>query len=508
MSDTVLVGQIEHETNTFSAFETGMEEFADASLHYGDAVVSDLAGTNTAVGGFLRIADSEDWDVVPTVAADATPGGPVTPEAREALLDEVLAGIERSDPDGVLLALHGAMVSRSEEPRSSENGTDTESDSVADGDGYILERVRAAVGDDVPVMASLDLHANVSDRMATHADGLFGYDTYPHVDIGDTGETAARAMAATLRGDIDPTVVVERAPLLPPLPELRTELDPMRSLLDAAGEAESDSLPDVSVFGGFAHADVDHAGFSVVGVADASVADDARDTCRSLADEAYARRHEFDRDYTSVEDAAARAAAWDGDDPLLLADIADNPGGGSAQDGTELLAALLDTGVEDAAVATIYDPEAVVAAIGAGVGGTVSVSLGGRSGENGDPLDVTGEVRLLSDGDYRNYGPMSTGLDVSFGRTARLDIDGIDVLVGSHRQQPYDPEAFRSQGITPERANVLVLKSTVHYRAAFEPLVDEVCEVATPGLCTPDLSAFAYEHVPRPIYPLDPDAAT
>jgi len=490
MSETVLVGQIEHETNTFSSFETGLAEFADASLHYGDDVIADLGGTNTAVGGFLRVADREDWDVVPTVAADATPGGPVTAEARETLLDEVLAGIERTDPDGVLLALHGAMVS----------------DGVSDGDGYILDQVRRAVGPDVPVMASLDLHANVSDRMTRHADGLFGYDTYPHVDIGDTGETAAQAMAATLRGDLDPTVVVERAPLLPPLPELRTELDPMRSLLAAAAEAEGDQLPDVSVFGGFAQADVAHAGFSVVGVADQSVADDARETCRGLADEAYDRRHEFDREYTSVADAASRAASWDGDDPILLADISDNPGGGSAQDGTALLAALLDAGVEDAALATIYDPATVDAAVEAGVGETVSVSLGGTSGETGEPLDVTGRVRLLSDGAYRNYGPMSTGLRVSFGRTACLEIDGIDVLVGSHRQQPYDPEAFRSQGLTPERANVLVLKSTVHYRAAFEPLVGEVCEVATPGLCSPDLSAFAYENVPRPIYPLDEDA--
>ena len=502
MSHTVLIGQIEHETNTFSALPTGMTEFADASLHYGDDVIADLTGTNTAVGGFLRVADDENWDVVPTVAADATPGGVVTADARETLLEEVLEGIERTDPDGVLLALHGAMVSEAardgdgEERRSSSNRPQT-------GDGYILERVRRAVGDDTPVMSSLDLHANVSDRMATHADGLFGYDTYPHVDIGDTGETAARAMAATLRGELTPEIVVERAPLLPPLPALRTETEPMASLLAAAADAEGDGIPDVSVFGGFAHADVDHAGFSVVGVADRSVADDVREACRALADEATDRRGEFDRDYTSVADAAAEAATWDRDDTLLLADISDNPGGGSAQDGTALLGALLDAGVEDAALATIYDPDAVEAATEAGVGAAVSLSLGGRSGENGDPLDVTGRVRLLSDGTYRNYGPMSTGLEVSFGRTAVLEIDGIDVLIGSHRQQPYDPEAFRSQGITPERERVLVLKSTVHYRAAFEPLVGAIREVATPGLCSPDLSAFDYEHVPRPIYPLD-----
>ncbi|WP_251329042.1 M81 family metallopeptidase [Haloplanus pelagicus] len=487
MSHTVLLGQIEHETNTFSSLPTGMTAFADASLHYGDAVVEDLAGTNTAIGGFLRVADEADWDVVPTVAADATPGGRVTADARETLLEAVLAGIETTDPDGVLLALHGAMVT----------------EAAPDGDGYILERVRRAVGADVPVMASLDLHANVSDRMIRHADGLFGYDTYPHVDIGGTGETAARAMAATLAGDLDPEVVGERAPLLPPLPALRTAEEPMRSLLVAAADAEDEAVPDVSVFGGFAHADVDHAGVSVVGVADRSHAEDTRETCRALADEAYERRGTFDRDYTSVAAAAAEAADWDADDPLLLADISDNPGGGSAQDGTVLLAALLEAGVEDAAVATIYDPAAVDAAVAAGVGEEVSVSLGGRSGENGDPLDVTGRVRLLSDGTYRNRGPMSTGLQVSFGRTARIEVDWIDVLVCSHRQQPYDPEAFRSQGITPEEARILVLKSTVHYRAGFDPLVGAISEVATPGLCRPDLSAFEYEHVPRPIYPLD-----
>lgn len=501
MSHTVLLGQIEHETNTFSSLPTGMAEFADASLHYGDAVVDDLAGTNTAVGGFLGVADDEDWDVVPTVAADATPGGAVTADARSTLLEAVLTGIEETDPDGVLLALHGAMVS--EAARDDEDRDWIQS---GDGDGYILERVRRAVGPDVPVMASLDLHGNISERMVAAADGLFGYDTYPHVDIGETGETAARAMAATLSGDLDPEVVVERAPLLPPLPELRTEEEPMRSLLAAAADAEGEAVPDVSVFGGFAYADVDHAGFSVVGVADRTHTDEVRAACRELADEAYERRAEFDRAYTSVADAAAEAADWVADDPLLLADISDNPGGGSAQDGTVLLSALLDADVEDAAVATIYDPAAVDAAAEAGVGAEVSVSLGGHTEANGDPLDVTGRVRLLSDGNYRNRGPMSTGLQVSFGRTALLDIDGVDVLVGSHRQQPYDPEAFRSQGITPEREGVLVLKSTVHYRAGFAPLVGEIREVATPGLCSPDLSAFDYEHVPRPIYPLDDDA--
>ncbi|RYJ08406.1 M81 family peptidase [Halogeometricum borinquense] len=492
MSDpTVVLGQIEHETNTFSSLPTGIDQFADASLHYGDTIPPEFRGSNTAIGGFLRVADEKNWNVVPTVAADATPGGIVTADALSSLLDEVLTGIEESEPDAVLLALHGAMVSEDH----------------PDGDGYILERVREAAGD-IPVMASLDLHANISERMVEHADGLFGYDTYPHVDIGDTGETAARAMAATLSGDLDPQVVVERAPLLPPLPPLQTDIEPMESLLQQAAASEAKFRPDVSVFGGFAYADVEEAGFSVVGVSDTHVAEETRATCKALAESAYERRHEFDHDYTSVGDAVEAAANWDADTeggPLLLADLADNPGGGSAEDGTVILESLLDAGIEDAALALIVDPDAVAAAVEAGVGNTVAVDLGGHVEDNGDPLAVEGRVRLISDGSYRNYGPMSRGLRVNLGRTAVLEIDGIDVIVGSHRQQPYDPEAFRRMGITPERQRVLVLKSTVHYRAAFEPMAGAIREVAAPGLCHPDLTQFDYEHVSRPLYPLDED---
>jgi microcystin degradation protein MlrC len=487
MTDTVLLSRLKHETNTFSSLSTGHEAFASTSLFTGAEIVPEFRGTNTDIGGFLRVADEEGWEVVPTVAANATPGGVVTDDAFSSYLDRIIEGIEESSPDAVLLGLHGAMVTERHR----------------DGDGHILESVRAAAGNDVPVMATLDLHANVSDRMIEHADGLFGYDTYPHVDIGDTGETAARAMAATLDGDLEPTIVIERAPLLPPLPPLQTAAEPMASLLATAADAESERVPDVSVLGGFAHADVPEAGFSIVGVADESVASEAAAACADLAAAAADRRHEFDRTYTSVDDAVAEAAAWDRDAPLLLADIADNPGGGSAQDGTVILEALLEAGVEDAAVAAIYDPAAVEAAADAGVGERVTVDLGGHTEANGDPITVEGDVRLLSDGTYRNQGPMSTGLEVSFGRTAVLGIDGIDVIVAAHRQQPYDPEAFRSHGITPERQRVLVLKSTVHYRAAFEPIAGAVREVSAPGLCSPDLSSFTYEHVRRPMYPLD-----
>ena len=488
MSVTVVVGRIKHETNTFSSLATGYDEFAATSLFFGDEIVPEFRDTNTDVGGFLRVADEEGWNVVPTVAANATPGGIVTAEAVDSFVDALVSGIEEAAPDAILLGLHGAMVSERDE----------------DGDGYILDCVREAAGPEVPVMATLDLHANVTDRMADRADGLFGYDTYPHVDIGDTGETAARAMAATLDGDLDPTVVVERAPLMLPLPSLQTADEPMRSLLAQAAEAESKRVPDISVFGGFAYADVPDAGFSVVGVTDASLADKTQADCAAVANDARERRREFDRKYTSVEAATREAAAWDASDsPLLLADVADNPGGGSAEDGTVILAALLEAGVEGVAQAAIYDPAAVETAVKAGVGEQVSVELGGHTEDNGETLSVDATVRLLSDGTYRNRGPMSTGLEVSLGRTAVLEIDGVNVVVGSHRQQPYDLGVFRANGIVPEHQRVLVLKSTVHYRAAFEPLVGGVREVDAPGLCSPDLSSFSYERIRRPKYPID-----
>jgi microcystin degradation protein MlrC len=488
---TVVISQIEHETNTFSSLSTDLDAFANTSLHFGDDIVSEFRGTNTALGGFLRVADEHGWNVVPTVAADATPGGVVTNDTLTTLLDTVLDGIEESDPDAVLLALHGAMVS--EEHR--------------DGDGYILECVRNAVNN-TPVMATLDLHANVSDRMVEHADGLFGYDTYPHVDIGETGEDAAHAMAATLADDLKPEVVHSRAPLLLPLPPLQTATDPMHSLLDAAATLEDNRIPDVSVFGGFAYADVPEAGFSVVGVSDRSVDTELHEACSDLASTAYRCRQEFDREYSNVDDAISDAVAWDAEDeggPLLLADIADNPGGGSAENGTILLDALLDVGVEDTALALIVDPETVETAAQAGVGEDVVVELGGDVENNGDPIRVEGRVRLLSDGRYRNQGPMSTGLQINLGRTAVLEIGGIDVIVSSHRQQPYDPEVFRSHGISPERSRVLVVKSTVHYRAGFEPFVGDIREVAAPGLCTPDISELEYEYIERPLYPLTSD---
>jgi microcystin degradation protein MlrC len=282
----------------------------------------------------------------------------------------------------------------------------------------------------------------------------------------------------------------------------------MQSLLQSAVDSESTKTPDISVFGGFAYADVPEAGFSVVGTCDRSGQEDIQNACKTIAMEAYERREEFQRSYTSVDQAVIKAEEWEPErrgGPLLLADIADNPGGGSAQDDITILKGLLESNVENAALATIIDPEVVKAARKSGIGATITVTIGDYFHERDSSLEVTGQVRNLSDGIYQNRGPMSTGMTVKFGPTTVINLDGIDVIVGSYRQQPYDPQAFESQGIKPESNSVLVLKSTVHFRAGFEPIVGDICEVVTSGSCTPDLSEFYYKNIQRPMYPIDTD---
>jgi microcystin degradation protein MlrC len=294
---------------------------------------------------------------------------------------------------------------------------------------------------------------------------------------------------------------------MPPLPKQCTTYDtPMRVLIALAHQREREpGMVSVSVAAGFPYADVPEAGLAVLAIADG---DQAR--AEAVADEiaslAWDRRHEFLVRCTPVAEAIQIAAsARDGDGgPIVLADTADNPGAGAPCDGTILLRSILEQGVENAALAALWDPHSVQVCRLAGVGATVELQLGGKTDDlHGAPLSVTGRVRLLSDGRFKKLGPMNTGAETRMGPTAVLTIDGVDVIVTSNRVQALDAGVFLSQGIDPSRKRVLVLKSSVHYRGAFEPLASRVVEVDTPGLSNADLSRYPYRHVRRPIFPLD-----
>ena len=501
----VAAAQIAHETNAFSAVPTDFAAFQACGLTRGDAILTAARGTNSEFGGFIDGAAEYGFDLLPIVSVWATPSGLVTRDAIEQLETLYADGLRRAlavgPLDGLLIALHGAMVSEVDDDR----------------EGRLLALTRRIVGPTVPIVATLDLHANISPEMVRLADVLVGYDTYPHVDMAERGREACLILDRLIRRDLRPTPALRKPPMLPTSQRMTTDRTPMRALIDHAHRLEEDPrVINVTIAGGFPPADVADAGLSVVVTtnADPALADRLAD---ELAADAWARRDGFLGGVTSFADAAALiraigAGELPGTGPLVLVDIADNPWTGGPGDSAELVRFLLTERVEGAAVALIKDPEAVRAAAAAGAVATLDLELGGKTDRlHGEPLAVHGYVRLLSDGRYRNEGPMMTGLAVDLGPSAVLvcrnpsdeAAPAVEVLVTTRAETLIDLNVFRAHGIEPTRRRVLGLKGKGHFRAAFEPIARRVVLVQGPGITGADLSRLSFRKIRRPIWPLD-----
>jgi len=484
----VIAAELSHETNTFSSVPTDLAAFEHAGIHRGAEIERHLANTATAFAGFLDASAEHGFELVPLLAVWATPSGMVSGDALATLVDEIIAGIQAHAPcDGILLGLHGAMVSEID----------------PDGDGYILERIRHAVGASTPVVATLDLHANISQRMVDLADILVGFDTYPHIDQRERGREAGALLLRMIAGEITPTAALAKPPMLPTSQNMPTNREPMKSIIaEAHGIEAHPSVLNVTVAGGFPPADVAEAGFGVIVTTD-NDATRARHYADELARFAWNRREEFLGGVASWEE-AIRALQAIQHGPLVLVDIGDNPWTGGPGDSSELLRFLLAYNVRDAALALIKDPESVEQCIAAGVGHEVELRLGGKTDRlHGDPMLVTATIRMLSDGEYVNAGPMHAGVRVKLGKTAVIVCNGIEVLVTSHAETPIDLNIFRSHGIEPTKRRVIALKGKGHFRASFEPIAERVVLVEGPGITGADLSRLTFQHVRRPIWPLD-----
>jgi microcystin degradation protein MlrC len=486
----VFLAMMSHETNTFSNLPTDRGQFEARNLHYGGEIVETFRGTGTCLGGMIDAAERHGVRLIPSVAAAASPAGLVTKDIYDHVKQRMLADLRAAGTlDGVLLDLHGAMVC----------------EGIDDGEGDLIRAVRAVVGPSVPIAVTLDFHGNLSEAMVRGADLLHGYKTYPHVDMGERGVEATERLLQVAAGRIRPTAALRTPPILPPLGNQGTARGPMRRLYDMAGEMEKDpAVISVSVFAGFPHADIPQAGLGVYVLTDndQALADRLADR---LARTAWEHRHEFIHTGLPVPEAVARALAAEGR-PIVLADMADNTGGGAAGDGTEVLRELLRVGARSAIVACIWDPAAVTACVKAGVGQSVTLDVGGKVDDrHGAPLRVTGVVRTLSDGRFVHKGPMARGLPGRLGTTAVLDVADVKVILISYRWQTLDPEMIRFVGLDPLEHKMLVVKSTIHYRAAFEPLAREIVEVDAPVLSSSNLARFDFKRVRRPIFPLDPD---
>ncbi len=484
----VLVAQVMHETNTFSVLPTDEGAYRRRYLVEGPEIVERFRDTNTELGGVVDAAADFGWTLMPAIAANATPSGKVTGACWAKLRDAVLAAADEGPIDGVCLAMHGAMVSETED----------------DAEGAMLEALRARLGPDVPIALTLDLHANVSDAMAAHANFIVAFQTYPHVDQRERGREAAGLVEAAMRGRIASVCTIGRPATLDGCNHGRTQEGPMVELECRARAFEREpGIHVVSVQAGFAWSDVPFAGPSVV----VSHAPEAKASAEAIVDELCTYIWET-REVTTVSllplDRAMAEAKLEGSAPLVIADATDNPGGGGYADATNLLRAMLDAGLDNAAFASIVDPAAVALGEAAGVGAAIEVDLGGHTDPQfGPPIACRGIVRHLSDGAFVNDGPMWQGVTMSMGPTMVLGIGGVDVVVCTHRLQTTDLQAFRSQGIEPTGKSVLAVKSSHHFRAAFAPIARKVLVVDSGALCSHDVRRFGFTKLRRPIWPLD-----
>lgn len=479
----VIIGMMSHETNTFSTVKTTLNDFRPM---YGQEIVETLKGTRSGIGGYIDVFDRDGVEYIPTIAAGATPAGELRNEDFWKIVNYIKDAIRQAGKiDGVLLALHGAMVA----------------EGVPEAEGTLLREVKEIVGD-LPVIVTLDLHGLISGLLIDNCDAVFGYDTNPHIDMYERGVEAAEALVKTMKGEINPTVAHRKLPMLPPTINQRTAEGPMVKLLETARQMETQlGVLNVCLFPSFPYADVQRAGSAVVAVTD-NDPKLAQELADILGDEMWSLRNEFLKPLTSIAEAVSTAInAPEG--PVVLADVADNPGGGAPGDGAEILRELLKQGATNTGLACIKDPEAVQKAIEIGVKGILTMKIGAKTDNfHGEPLEVTGTVRTITDGMFIHKA-MAVGVPADVGRTAVIDVNGIEIILTQRSHAPNDPEIYRRNGIEPTDKKILVLKSRGHFRAAYEPFSKQIIEVDAPGLTTPNLEWFTYQHIPRPIWPFD-----
>jgi microcystin degradation protein MlrC len=487
----LVIAQMKHETNTFSPVPTPLARFGHGRDRpwEGREAYEEFKGTGTALGAFIELAERAGAQVVLPVAAQAWPSGRVAQDAYEDIAGRIVDAVGEGC-DAVLLDLHGAMVS----------------ERFDDGEGELLARIRR-VAPKIPIGVAHDMHANLFPAAARIATALAGYQTYPHVDMYETGIRAARPVLGLLKGEVNPALACGHKPMLPHVMRQSSLDSPNREIQARAREMEREGALSASLFVGFPHADILHAGVSAVVVTDGD-AGLARRYCDELLDRAWESRKQFVYRPESLEASMLKAKAL-GERPVILLDHYDNCASGGTMDTIAVLGAMLEARLEQAAAFAICDPQAVARMKQAGLGARVTLPLGGKLdmpslGLKGEPLGVSGTVTRILEGRYRNEGPMGRGELMDMWPTAVLDTGHVEIVVTSRQVEPYDIAAFRAVGIDPAAKRYLMLKSRVHWRAGLGHLARAVVECAGVGVCTSDYSQLQFHHVRRPIYPLDP----
>ncbi|MBV9085170.1 MAG: M81 family metallopeptidase [Acidobacteriaceae bacterium] len=481
-----------HESNTFLQIPTTYEHFRSTSFTRGEALTARWENAHHELGGFIQGAREHKLEPIPLLATFAVPSGTIEEAAFEQIASELLESIESQMPlAGLLIALHGATVSAR----------------FPDADGEILARIRALVGPDLPIVNTLDLHANISSSMIRLANATIAYRSNPHLDQEERGFEAATLLSRVLAGEANPRQALETPPLIIRISKQYTAEEPAASIYRDVCEVRSwPHILSASAALGFYYADVKEMGasFLVVAEADANL---ARHAAQWLAQRVWQRREEFAGelpDASTAVDLAGKAEA----SPTILMDIGDNVGAGSPGDSTILLHEILRQKVTNSLV-ILFDPESVSECVGAGVGAVVRLTLGGKPNrQDSPPVNVSARVRTLSDGRFVETAVRHGGwTEFNQGITAVLETDEQHTIVlTSRRMAPMSLEQVLSLGIRPERKRIIVVKGVVAPRAAYESIAACIILVDTPGLTSDNPKHFQYARRRVPLYPLEENA--
>ncbi len=486
----IAIARFSHEGNSFSPVATDLAAFRSNEWALGaEEAEAAYRGTATEIGGALAFLDGRPgWSAEFLRLAGASPAGPVPRADFEQITAEIVDGLRKGGPwDGVYLSLHGAMVAEGLE--------------LADYE--VIRRVRSTIGPSVPLAVSFDLHANLDPRIAELVTFAAGYKTHPHVDQRETALRTLGVLEQVLAGRLRPVGHIAKLDAILPSINMRTLEGPMAELEAYARGLEFDPrILDVSPFGGFSYGDSPAAGAAAMVFVDGDRAL-ARRAAEAVRDEMRARRDRFFIALPSAEQGIARAlAARQG--PVAVVDAGDNPGSGGIGDTPEMLRALLAAGPSvPVAFAFFHDPALVERARAIGVGGAIEGTLGGRLTDAfGPPVPFRGQVLRLTDGRFRNRGPMMNGLVVSLGPTALIGIGTVQVIVTSHCRSPNDPGFLDIHGIDPRGIAVLCVKAKNHFRAAFREVMAEMIDIDAPGPAALDIASFPFRLAPRTLHPL------
>lgn len=482
----IAVAGFRHETNTFAPHKAALLDFETGyswpKLTRGADLPPAIEGFNLGISGFVARAEAQGHAVLPLVFASANPSAEVREDAYEtivAMLFEELAAAGAID--ALYLGLHGAMVA----------------EHVDDGEGELLQRLRQKLGPNLPIVVTLDYHANMSRSALEHATAITGYRTYPHADMAETGRRMADWLDRHLAsGASRPGFAFRQTPFLIPLFAGCTMREPAEAVVAAVAETERETGVLLTFAGGFPAADIPDCGPSVYGYGDDPGAVAA--AVDRIAEMVEAREREWGGDVLGPEAAVAEAQrlAEGAARPVVLADIQDNPGAGGTGDTMGLIRAMVDARLGNAVAGLVYDPNVAIIAAKSGPGAVLSVALGGKHGVPGDrPLAAEFEVVATPDGQMTGTGPLYKGARMDLAPMARLRLGGLDIVVVGKRVQAADQEFFRHVGIEPAAARFLAVKSSAHFRGHFQPIAHAVIDVAAPGAMAADPAALAFKRL-------------